>query len=135
MASLKQVRTGPIALTAVTTVNLVNPPIVSGGVGFSGSNVATYYIMRHLHVANKTNGALFFALWLGATGANAAGSEIIAAGAAAAGALTAGTGVSIPTNSYFDWYGALRLDIADFLVGGASAVGLTLNTEGDLGVL
>jgi len=32
------------------------------------------------------------------------------------------------------WYGQVRLDTADFLVGGASATGLTLNAEGEIGI-
>jgi len=72
---------------------------------------------------NKTAGAVTFSLWLGATGANAAGTEVI------------GQALSVPANSYVDWYGALRLDAADFLVGGASAAtSLSIQGEGEIGV-
>ena len=64
-----------------------------------------------------------FSLYLGATGANTAGTEVI------------GTATSVAANSYVDWYGALRLDAADFLVGGASAnTSLTIQGEGEIGV-
>ena len=72
---------------------------------------------------NKTAGAVTFTLYLGATGANAAGTEVI------------GTAMSVAANSAFDWYGQLRIDAADFLVGGASAnTSLTIQGEGEVGV-
>lgn len=133
MAANKTFRFGPVALTTTTTTNILNPPAASGGVN-SGSS-GQYIILRHVRVVNKTNTAAFFALWLGATGANAAGTEVIAGGAATAGALNANTGVSVAANSYFDYYGLLRLDTADFLVGGAgTATALTIEGEGEIGV-
>jgi hypothetical protein len=43
--------------------------------------------------------------------------------------------LSVAANSYIDWYGALRLDAADFLVGGASAAtSLSIEGEGEVGV-
>lgn len=133
MASNKAFRFGPVALTTATTTNILNPPAASGGVGAGSSG--QYIILRHVRVVNKTNTAASFALWLGATGANAAGSEVIAGGAATAGALNVGTGVSVAANSYFDWYGVLRLDTTDFLVGGAgTATALTIQGEGEIGV-
>lgn len=135
MASNKPVRFGPVALSTLTTTNIVNPPTLTGGTGLAGTNADTYLVLRHIRVVNKTNGAVSFALWLGATGANAAGSEIIAGGSANLGALNAGTGESVPANSHFDWYGLLRVNVADFLVGGASAAGLTIQGEGEIGVV
>lgn len=135
MAANKPLNVGPVALTTTTTTNIVNPPTLTGGTGLHGTNTASFLILRHIRVVNKTAGALNFALWLGATGANAAGTETIAGGAASAGALTAGTGVSVAANSYFDWFGYLRMDTADFLVGGASATGLTIEGEGEIGVV
>ena len=136
MASNKVVRFGPVALTTTTTTNILNPPTLTGGTGLAGTNTASYLILRHIRVVNKTNTAAFFALWLGATGANAAGTEVIAGGAATAGALNANTGVSVAANSVFDWYGILRVDTADFLVGGAgTATALTIEGEGEIGVV
>jgi hypothetical protein len=136
MANNKIVRFGPVALTTTTTTNILNPPTVSGGVGVAGTNTATYLVVRHIRVVNKTNAAASFGLWLGATGANAAGSEVIAGAAASAGALTAGTGVSVPANGVFDFYGQLRLDTGDFLVGGAgTATALTFEAEGEIGIV
>jgi hypothetical protein len=136
MAANKILRLGPVALTTTTTTNIWNPPTLTGGTGLAGTNTNTYLVIRHVRVVNKTNAAASLALWLGATGANTAGTEAIFGGAATAGALNAGTGVSVPANSYVDWYGQLRVDVADFIVGGAgTATALTIEGEGELGVV
>lgn len=117
----KNFRFGPIALTNVLTTNLLNPPTAAGGV--NGGASSQYIILKHARILNKTAGAATFSFWLGATGANAAGTEVI------------GTGKSVPANDYIDWFGLLRLDAADFLVGGASALTtLTIQGEGEIGV-
>lgn len=121
MASNKTFRFGPLALTGTLTTNLLNPPAVSGGVNAGAS--PTYIVLRHIRIVNKTAGAVTFSLWLGASGANAAGTEVI------------GIGKSIAANDAFDWFGVLRLDVADFLVGGASAgASLTIQGEGEIGI-
>lgn len=121
MASNKAFRVGPVALTNTLTTNLLNPDATSGGV--NDNSAALYIILRHIRIVNKTAGAVTFSLWLGATGANAAGTEVI------------GTALSVAANSAFDWYGYLRLDVADFLVGGASAnTSLVFQAEGEVGV-
>ena len=121
MASNKIFRFGPIALTNTLTTNLLNPPTATGGV--NGGSSSQYIVLRHIHILNKTAGAVTFSLWIGATAGNVAGTEFI------------GTAVSVAANSYYDWYGQVRLDAADFLVGGASAnTSLTINGEGEIGV-
>lgn len=123
MAQNKTIRVGPVALSATLTTNILNPAITSlaGPVGFTMTQL--YLILRHIRIVNKTSGAVTFSLWLGATGGNAAGTEVI------------GTALSVPANSAFDWYGLLRLDAADFLVGGASAAtSLTFEAEGEIGI-
>ena len=121
MASNKTFRFGPVALTATLTTNLLNPPTAAGGVNAGSS--PQYIILKHLRVVNKTSGAATCSFWLGATGANAAGTEVIA------------QGTSVAANSYLDWFGALRLDSTDFLIGGASALTtLTIQGEGEIGV-
>jgi len=121
MASNKTFRFGPVAMSATLTTNILNPPAASGGVNAGSSG--QYIILRHIRIVNKTAGAVTFSLWLGATGANAAGTEVI------------GQGRSVAANSYEDWYGMLRLDAADFLVGGASAgTSLSIEGEGEIGV-
>ena len=124
MAANKIVRFGPVALSNVLTTNILNAPTITGGVGLAGTNTNTYFILRHLRIVNKTAGAVTFTLYVGATGGNVAGTEII------------GIATSVAANSYIDWYGQLRLDVADFVVGGASALtSLTLQGEGEIGVV
>lgn len=124
MASNKIIRMGPVALSNTLTTNIVNPPTLTGGTGLAGTNTASYLILRHIRIVNKTAGAVTFSLYIGGTGGNVAGTEFL------------GLGTSIAANSYVDWYGQLRLDTADFLVGGASApTSLTFQAEGELGVV
>lgn len=123
MASNKIIRMGPVALSNTLTTNIVNPTITSlaGPVGYTQTQ--PYLVIRHVRIVNKTAGAVTFSLWLGATGANTAGTEVI------------GNALSVAANSAFDWYGMLRLDAADFLVGGASAAtSLTFEAEGEIGI-
>ncbi len=124
-----------VALTTTTTTNILNPGTTTGGTGMGSLNGNLYFIVTHIRLVNKTNAAAFCALWKGATGANTAGTEFAFAGAATAGALNANTGVSVPANSYVDWYGRVPFYTADFLVGGcATATAVTLNLEGEIGV-
>lgn len=121
MAQNKIFRFGPIALTNTLTTNLLNPPTATGGT--NGGSSSAYIILRHIRIVNKTAGAVTCSFYLGATGANTAGTEVI------------GIGLSIAANSYIDYYGQLRLDAADFLVGGASAnTSLSITGEGEIGV-
>lgn len=122
MASNKTFRFGPLELTATLTTNILNPGTITGGVN-AGSGANQYIVLKHIRILNKTAGAVTFSLWLGATGANAAGTEVI------------GQGLSVPANSFIDWFGLMRLDPADFLVGGASAAtSLSIEGEGEQGI-
>jgi len=121
MAANKIFRFGPVALSNTLTTNILNPPTATGGVGAGSSS--NYIVLKHIRIVNKTAGAITFSLWLGATGANAAGTEVI------------GIGLSVAANSFVDWFGLMRLDAADFLVGGAgAATSLTIQGEGEIGV-
>ena len=122
MAANKTFRFGPIALTNTLTTNILNPGTTTGGVN-SGTGSNLYIILKHIRIVNKTAGAVTCSFWLGATGVNTAGTEVI------------GQGLSVPANSYIDWYGLLRLDPADFLVGGAGAASsLSIEGEGEIGI-
>jgi energy-converting hydrogenase Eha subunit B len=117
----KAFRFGPIALTNTLTTNLLNPPGATAGVNAGSSG--QYIILKHLRITNKTGGAATFSLWLGASAGNAAGTEF------------AGTATSVAANSSVDWYGALRIEPTEYLVGGASAnTTLTIQGEGEIGV-
>lgn len=125
MAANKILRlVGPIALTNTLTTNIYNPPALTGGTPSNTSNA--YVLVRGIHVVNKTAGAVTFSLWIGATGANAAGTEFFNA-------------QSVAANSVYDWYapaGGLRMDAADFLVGGASAAtSLSIVVTGEIGIV
>src|SRR5258707_2646906 len=121
MAANKVFRFGPVDMSATLTTNILNPPTATGGT--NGGSSAMYIVLKHIRIVNKTGTAATFSLWLGATGANAAGTEVI------------GQGKSVAANDAFDWYGWLRLDAADFLVGGAgTATALTFEAEGEVGL-
>jgi len=121
MASNKIIRLGPVILSATLTTNVVNPAIAgTGAVGYTAT--ADFLLIRHIRITNKTASAATFSFWLGATGGNVAGTEVI------------GQGVSVAANSFVDWFGLLRLDAADFLVGGAgTASALTFEGEAEVG--
>lgn len=99
---------GPLALTTTLTANLYNQ-----------GSALIYDILKHIHIVNKTGAAVTVSLWLGGTGGNVAGTELF-------------TAVSIPANSYMDYYCNLKMTSTDFLVGGASAnTSLTIYGEGE----
>ncbi len=99
---------GPIVLTVTMTTNIYVP-----------ASALIYDVIRHLHISNKTAAAAKFSLWLGATGGNAAGTELF-------------TGYSVAANSSFDYYCAMKVTSADFLVGGSdTATALSIVVEGE----
>lgn len=115
-------RLGPLALTNTYTTNICNPGTTTGGVN-GGTGLNLYIILKHIRILNKTAGAVTFRLYIGATGANAAGTEFM------------GLDQSVAANSYVDYYGIVTLRVADFLVGGASAsTSLTIQGEGEIGI-
>ena len=125
--------TSTISLTTTTTTNLLNPGVTSMA-GPIGITIGQPYLeIRKMRVVNRTASSIQLGLWRGATGANALGTEIGWAAAAAAGVLTQGQIVPAQAGlEVFDGY--LRLDSADFLVGGASLAGLTLEVSGAVGI-
>lgn len=99
---------GPLALTNTYTTNVYN-----------NTSALLYDVIRSINVCNKTGGAVTFRLFLGATGANAAGTEIFFDKSVAAGET-------------FRYNCNLKLTSTDFLVGGASAAtSLTIWAEGE----
>ncbi len=99
---------GPTSLTNTLTTNVYNQ-----------SSALIYDVIRRIIVANKTGSAATFTLYLGATGANAAGTELFVA-------------KSVPANDTFTFSMNLKMLSTDFLVGGASAnttLVITLESE------
>lgn len=121
MAANKTVRFGPVAVTS-SVADKLNPGTTTGGVNMpSGSNL--YFIIKHIRFVNKTSSSHTISAWIGATGASAAGTE------------TGFSGTAVPANSYVDWYGLLRLDVADFLTMQADAnTSIVFQAEGEVGV-
>ena len=116
-------RLGPIAVANVVG-NLFNPPTLTGGVNPPATSTSSYLIIRHIRIVNKTVSAVTFSGYIGGTGGSAAGTEFL------------GNAIPIAANSAYDWYGSLRLDIADFFTGVASAAtSLTIECEGEIGVV
>ena len=116
----KFIRFGPAAIAAAAA-NILNCNVTSlaGPVGFTLTQ--PHMVIRHIRIVNKTAGAVTFSLWLGATGASAAGTEVV------------GTGLSVAANSAYGWYGLLNMEAADFLTGLASAAtSLTIEGEGTI---
>lgn len=123
MASNKIINIGPVALTNALTTNILNCNVtaVTGPVGMTMTQ--PYLIIRHIRIVNKTASAATFSLWKGATAGNAAGTEIV------------GQGLSVAANSAYDWYGQMRLDAADFIVGGSgTSTALSIQFDGEIGV-
>jgi uncharacterized protein YukE len=118
--TMTRFRTGPLALTT-SAVDLLNPPTLTGGDGISMLN--TYIEVDHIRVVNTTGAVVNLTLNIGATGGSAPGTEFLAAA------------LPIAANSGEDFYpSGARLDVADFLTGRGSAVGLTITIEGRIGV-
>ena len=123
MASNKIIRFGPVAMSTAYTLNLINCAItaLTGPTGYTQTQ--PYLIVRHIRIVNTTATAATFRMFVGASGGNTAGTEFM------------GYDTTVPGNSYIDWYGTLRLDSTDYLVGGASAATtLTFQAEGEIGI-
>ena len=114
---------GPVAMSNTYTTNIVAPAAAgASAVGYTAT--ATYILLRHIHIANKTGAAATFRLFKGATGGNAAGTELF-------------FDQTVAANGVYDWYGQMRLEGANgFLVGGASALTtLVFQAEGEVGLV
>jgi hypothetical protein len=82
-----------------------------------------YTVIRHIHIANVTAGAVTFSLYVGATGGSTGGTELF-------------KGHSVAANSEFDYYCVMKLLSTEFLTGLASAAtSLTITIEGELVVV
>lgn len=114
----KPFKFGPLALTTTYTTNILNPP-AQAAAGIPSGDIPAQnicLILTHIRVINKLN-ADTFRLYIGATGANAAGTEFA-------------FDVSVPAKGEWNWYGRKKLKPTDFLVGGAATT-LTLVIEGE----
>lgn len=98
---------GPLALTTTMTTNVYNQ-----------GSALIYDVIRHIHVANKLL-ADTFNLYLGATGANAAGTELFFQ-------------YPVAAKQSYDYYCAMKVISTDFIVGGAATtLTLVIEAEGE----
>jgi hypothetical protein len=113
----KAFRFGPIALTNAAA-NLLNPGTTTGGVNCTASPYNNLQItLTQLIVTDKSGVGGNVTLYIGATGASAAGTEWL------------WKGTSVTANGNLIWNGRMPLYTADFLVGLANA-NTTLTIEG-----
>ena len=106
---------------AGTIKRLAGPAFIANAAAnlFNQGSALIYTIVRHIHIANKTAGAVTFSLYVGATGASASGTELY-------------KDVSIPANGTLDYYPVMRMDSTDFLTGVASAASsLVITIDGE----
>lgn len=115
---------GPLALTTTLTTNILNPGTTTGGTNCTAAPFDKLkLLLKHIRIVNKTSSAATFTLYLGATGANAAGTEFL------------GTATSVAANSAYDWYGEKPMFTTQFLVGGAgTTTALTIEGSGEITV-
>ena len=93
------------AYLPVAAGNLLNCNVSSlaGPVGFTMTQ--PYILITHIRLMNSDSAAHVCSLYKGATSGSAGGTQFAFAG------------VSVPPNSWVDWYGEARFDAADFLSG------------------
>jgi hypothetical protein len=123
MAANKKIRLGPAALNGVPTytTNIWNCAVTSMA-GPVGMTVAQpYMVLNKIKVVNASGAARTFRLYIGATGANAAGTEVA-------------FDVSVAAGSYVEIFGNFRMDSGDFMVGAASGTLCSVSAEGEIGI-
>lgn len=99
---------GPAALSSTYTTDVYVP-----------TSALVYDVVRHIHVMNKSAAPVTFRLYLGATGTNAAGTELF-------------YDKTVAAYDVYDYYCGLKLTSTTFLVGGASAAtSLSIVIEGE----
>lgn len=128
MASNKIFNSQPayIATAGMTTAcNLFNCAITTltpQAIGFAAAQ--PYTIMKHIRINNQlTTSAINVTLYKGTTLNTASGTQF------------GFTSVSIPAQSFSDWYGQARFDSTDYLTGLSSLpVSTIINMEGEIGI-
>lgn len=98
---------GPAYIAAAAT-NVYTPPAST-----------IYTVIRHIHIANVTAGAVTFSMYVGATGGSAGGTELFKS-------------YSVAANSSFDYYCVLKMLSTDFLTAlDGSGASLVVTVEGE----
>jgi len=112
-------------MSSTYTTNILNPGTTTGGVGCTPAPYDKLIILiQSIHINNRTAGIVTARLFIGATGANAGGTDLF-------------YDKAVGSNEQYIWYPGsnLLLTTADFLVGGASASSsLTITIMGQIGI-
>ena len=110
---------------AGTTKRIAGPAYIANAAAdiYTPPASTIYTVIQHIHVANKTAGAVTFTLYVGATAGSAAGTELFGA-------------KSVAANDVYDYYCRLKMISTDFLSGLASAASsLVITVEGEQNVV
>jgi hypothetical protein len=116
-----------LSTLSLTTMgfNLLNSTVTTltpGGVGFTGTQ--PYIILKHLRITNNLATSAVSCTLYKSSILSSVGNSIFAF-----------SSVSVPANSYLDWYGQARFDTADYLSGIASlAQSVIINMDGEIGL-
>lgn len=116
-----------LSTLSLTTMgfNLLNPTVTTltpAGVGFTGTQ--PYVILKHVRITNNIATA--------AASVTLYKSTILSSVSAS---IFAFSSVSVPANSYLDWYGQARFDSADYLSGICSLQSaVVINMDGEIGL-
>lgn len=105
-----------------TIKRLAGPAYLSNAAAdiYNQGSALLYTVVRHIHLANVTNAARTFRLYIGASGGSAGGTELY-------------KDYTIAANSALDLYCSTRLNSTDFLSGLADAASaITITVEGEL---
>lgn len=107
---------------ANTAVNLLNYSTLNTSTGLTVGQ--PYMILKHIRINNSlTSASVNVSLYKGATLSSLTTQSFQF------------SSVSVPAQSYLDWYGQARFDSTDFLVGVASLATCTIiNIEGEVGL-
>jgi hypothetical protein len=114
--------TASLATLGANILNCSVTTLTAGGIGFTGTQ--PYVILKHVRIQNQlTTTAVNATLYKGATLASAAGTEF------------SWSSVSIPAQSYLDWYGQHRFDSGDYLTGFCNLQqAVIINMDGEIGI-
>lgn len=110
---------GPVAV-GTSAANILNSAVTSmaGPVGVTIGQ--PYFVVTRIRAINKTGLAGTISLFIGATGASAAGTEF------------AWSASPVAANGNVEWAGRKRMDSTQFLTGLATTTTTTLVIEGDI---
>ena len=134
MAQNKVFNSQPAYISTLATLaslggNLFNCAITSAGAAIIASAIGfaitqPYALMKHVRIQNQlTTAAVTVSLFKGASLTSAPGTQF------------GFSNVSIPAQSFYDWFGQARFDSTDYLTGIASSPqAVIINMDGEIGL-